>query len=888
MHSSAVFGQSTLKGILLDSLLDKHCAAAVVALLLPDSTLVQFTRSSKDGRFYFKNVTPGEYLLFVSHPSCSPLYKHTDIKAGDARDLGTLALLPRVEVLAAAFVVPRVLPPKMHGDTLEYNTAGIKTRVNATVEELLTHLPGVQVDRNGVITVNGQRIERLLVDGEDLFGADPTFVTRNFNADMIAKVQVLNKKSERAQFTGVDDGQRTATLNLTLKENSKHSYFSKTEAGGSLQRYYNGNGTLGSFNDAQQFVVRGIINNNGNSNSGSDDGGAGLAVDAATNDALGASAGLGIPQVTAGGVHYADHWNANDARAAGNYSYGQMTTHPVSKVINREILPDSVYTQEQESSSSNSKNQHNFDVTLDFNPDSASALRLLLQGNNVRTHGTFMSTGKSAINNILVNSNLRTIHSDAQGWGFQSTVMYNKRIGKTKKNSFSVVTGISKQDNVDKGYVYNQNRFFRPDSTSLSLDTTDQRKQVGANSISLTNDLFYTMPLRKDVVLAGGYGLSYSRNDSYQETYDRGDGKYEQYIDSLSSHYRSDVTIQKATMNLQIHNKSLLFTAIGEVQLYTYKQNDLKVDTALRYQYINFAPRIYGHYSINTSRGFIFDYNGTTQMPSVSQQMPVQNNNDPLHIVTGNPDLRPGFSHNGSITYYLLKSFAVNIGVRFGLTTKVISTKILTDSLGRQVSQAVNVNGNRNVSMRFSFTHTIKPIDLYTHMETQFSYSRNFNYVNQYLCKNENYKFEISSFLVKRVENKYIIRLDYKTAYFYAASSINTSAPLNYWIQNINAQVSIFFAQNSELSTGILYDWRQRLYDFDKNNTSLLWNAQVNRSFFKNKMNVRCQINDILARNTGVRRQINTNQTTESMSNVIGRYWMLVVAWRFTHRDKAH
>lgn len=885
IHVPAVCGQSSLKGVIWDSLLNKHCAAAVVMVLQPDSTIVQFTRSTNEGRFYFKDLASRNYLLFVSHPSCSPIYLQMELKAGEARDIGTLTILPRAEILAAAIVMPRVSPPHMRGDTLEYNTSGIKTRVNATVEELLNHLPGVQIDRNGVITVNGQRVERLLVDGEDFFSSDPTIVTRNLNADMIAKVQVLNRRSDQTRFTGVDDGQRIKTLNLTLKEDSKHSYFVKTGVSGSGQGYYNGNSIAGGFNGTQQFGVLAAINNTGSGNPGDDE--SGLTVDGPANDALGASAGTGIPRILAAGTHFSDHWNSNDAHANGNYKYGQLLTRPVSRVINRQVLPDSIYMQTQESSSSNYSNQHNFDAGFNFKPDSISALQILLHGSDLQNQGTFMSFGSSSMNDVLVNNNLRIIHSDAQNRNFQGTVMWNRRTGKKSNSNVSIVAGISKRNGITKGYVYSKNDFFGHDTTELFLDTTDQRKRIGTDEIILTNDISYSLPLRKDVVLASTYGLSYDGNNSYQETFDRGDGKYQTYVDSFSSHYRNDVTIQRMTVNLQIHNKTLLYCTIGgDVQHYNFKQRDLRKKDDLGYRYVSFSPRLKGSYAINSTRGINFDYNGRTNAPSITQLQPVQNNNDPLHLIIGNPDLRPGFTHNLNLLYYIQKSFAFNFGVNVGVTTKSISTKISTDNLGRQVSQAVNVAGNRNAGILFIFTNTLKPIGLYASIQTRLSYSRDFNYVNQYFCKTDNYQLEVAPSLAKRVEDKYVIRLNYRVAYLYSGSSINLSSSLHYWTQNLNAQISVYVLCKAEISTGILYDWRQKVYELDKKNASLLWNARISRDFFNNRLKVRWQISDILGKNTGISRQTTANQITESMSNVIGRYWMLGIGWRFTHSLK--
>src|SRR5262249_7975990 len=136
-------------------------------------------------------------------------------------------------------------------------------KVNATVEELLKRLPGVTVNTDGSISINGVRVEHLLVDGEDFFGGDPKIATQNLNADMIAKIQFLDKKSSQAEFTGVDDGKRKKTVNLVLKEDAKKGYFIKGEVGEGPQGFFDVNGILGAFRGPRQLAVLAMTANNG-------------------------------------------------------------------------------------------------------------------------------------------------------------------------------------------------------------------------------------------------------------------------------------------------------------------------------------------------------------------------------------------------------------------------------------------------------------------------------------------------------------------------------------------------------------------------------------------------------------------------------------------------
>ena len=879
-------GQS-IKGRVCDTSLKKDCLLAVVALMLPDSTLVQYTRSHKDGGFSFLHVSPGPYRIFITHPSYSEFTIPVVVLKDGVTDLGILSLPPKVDVLSTVIVTPRSLSPQMRGDTLEYNTSHVKTRLNATVEELLNRLPGVQVDQNGGITVNGKKIERLLVDGEVFFGGDPTTVTKNFNADMIAKVQVLDKKSGQSEFSGVDDGQRTKTLNLALKEDSKRGYFVKAEAEGDMKDYYNINGLLGAFNGRKQFAALGMMSNTGITGFSGNIGelGSGLNIGGGINDALDASAGKGVPQVISGGMHYANKWNGNENHAVGNYNYGLLRTNPFSSFITRQTLPDSIYTQQQQSNSINTQNQHNLNIDYDYIPDTISAFRFSLGGNSTDGNNELISTGSSTFNNTLVNNSLREIHSNIENQQFRGGLMWRRRGRKKANRNFSIITGILRQSNTTRGFLYSSNNFFQPHNRILGTDTIDQRKGFSNAGLVINSSLNYTELLWKNILLGASYGISINSSRATQATYSRAHGIYDHYIDSLSNDFKSNIFTQRVTINMQIHDKTFRCNLGADLLHYTYKQADEIKNYVLRHSYINFSPRINAFYNINNFKGFDFNYSGLVHQPSITQLQPALNNNDPLHIRIGNPNLHPSFSHNFSLNFHDLKPLILNLGLNFGFATHDISDRTYTDTMGRQISQTVNVSGSKSAGIYCSISSMIKPIDLNFGLSTNLSYGRSVNYVNQYLSQNDNYNMGGGISLNKFVAEKYSFQFNCNFNYFYSRSSINLAARTYYWTQSHNAQFAVFLL-GFEISTSAYYNWRQKLDDFDKNNSTILWNAFINKEFFSNRLAIRWQINDILGQNIGISRNITANQTTESRFNIIGRYWILSATWRFIRHQK--
>ena len=223
--AATAFSQNnTVTGTVSDITEKKPVKNAVVVLLtVKDSILYRFTRSAADGSFTLKNVKPGNYILMTTHPYFGDLLDNIEVKETGLQ-LGTVALTSKSKLLQEV-IVKSGSPIKIRGDTTVYTADSFKVSANANVEELLKKLPGIQVDKNGEIKAMGEKVEKVLVDGEEFFGDDPGMAVKNLRADAVKEVQVFDKKSEQAEFTGIDDGKTQKTINLKLKEDKKKGYF---------------------------------------------------------------------------------------------------------------------------------------------------------------------------------------------------------------------------------------------------------------------------------------------------------------------------------------------------------------------------------------------------------------------------------------------------------------------------------------------------------------------------------------------------------------------------------------------------------------------------------------------------------------------------------------
>jgi len=234
---------------------DAPLIGATVVLLSPtDSVMTGFAITNGKGVFTIDDVKQGDQVLQITYIGYGTFENNVTVRGeGKSVDLGTIKLAGNTNLLDAVEIKGRFIPIVIKKDTVEYNADAYRVRPNATVEELLKKMPGIEVDKDGAITAQGEEVTKVTVDGKKFFGNDPKAATKNLPADAIKKVQVIDEKSKSAQFSGVDDGEDTKTINLELKEDKKKGYFGNVKAGYGTSDRVDSKLTLNSFNKKLQF-----------------------------------------------------------------------------------------------------------------------------------------------------------------------------------------------------------------------------------------------------------------------------------------------------------------------------------------------------------------------------------------------------------------------------------------------------------------------------------------------------------------------------------------------------------------------------------------------------------------------------------------------------------
>ncbi|RXK81409.1 TonB-dependent receptor [Filimonas effusa] len=895
------FGQSaTMKGQLLDSFNQQRMPNAAVALLhAKDSVMYAFERTDAGGNFNFKQVNPGKYVLLITAPNYAD-YADTFMLAENANlDLKTIPLLLKARLLEDVVVRQTVAAIKIKGDTTEFKADSFQVRANASVEELLKKLPGIKVDKDGKISVFGETVERVLVDGEEFFGNDPTLVTQNLRADMVDKVQVYDKKSDQATFTGIEDGERSKTINLKLKEDKKRGYFGKLNIGRGTDGFYDMQAMFNLFRNKERLSVFGISSTTGTMGlNWQDEGKFGQAEELNYNEEEGYFTGSdnwdglwagyydnrGLPDTKTAGVHYDTKWDGDKQKLNGNYKMQDLTIVGQSTQNTQYLLPDSSYYNNSVQSFSNQALRHNVNGAYDWQVDSSSSFKVTALGTWEHKETTEDNSSNSlAMDKSLVNQNNRRTTNEGDARVFNSDMIWRKKYRKTGR-SLSAAFSQKYRSNEGEGYLRSNTSFYNISGTLDSTQFIDQLKVNRSERLTLDGNVTYSEPLSATSFLIANYGVVVDNNDALRSSYNKINDKYELLDSTYSSNYRFNIFTHKGGLSYKYVKNKIRVSIGGNIGVTSFRQNDLYRNNIRTRDFINWFPKASLNYTIGKTGAFVARYEGRTQQPNINDIQPLQANDNPLFITMGNPDLKPSFNNRIELnyrSYQALKQRFLYTGMYLSSTNNAISWKNTIDEAGKTFRQAVNLNGNWNTSFRAMYGFKLKKLNLDLRPGFNVSYGRTVNYVNGLLGKNNNTAGNID-LSIGRSSEKVEFYVYGSLSYTHSKSSLQLQQRTNYWTSYIEPGISWKLPWRLVLATDMNISLRQKLTPDEPDNNVVLWKASIEKKFMKSEaLSLKVSVNDILNQNNGFNRSANNNMISQSTYTTIRRYGQLSVIWNF-------
>ncbi len=884
----------SIKGQVVDTVSSPMPMATVMLMNPKDSSLVNFGVTNSTGNFELKNVSKGDYQLKITFIGLAPYAKNLSPSnfTTPVMEMGQLKLKSKTNQLDEMVIHGDKAPITFKRDTIEYNASSFKTKTNANVEDLLKRMPGIDVQSDGSIKAQGETVQRVTVDGREFFGRDPKLATRNLPADAVEKVQVFDKKSDQAAFTGIDDGQREKTINLELKESKRNGAFGNITAGVGNKDRWTGKASLNKFGKGQQLSFLGMGNNINEQGFSLDDymnfsggsqqmmgggGGGGVRIQ------LGGDNSSGVPMNFGGrqngiNTNYAGGLNFNkdlskDTKLTSSYFFNRLNQRVMQDVNRINYLPnDSSYNFTQNSNQYSTSDNHRVNLALDHQIDSANSIRFTTAVTYTTQDIDQSSSSKTMLTDgRLANESNTQSTSSSENMNLNSNLLYRHRFAKKGRTvSTNLSLGITSSD--AEGTLGSLNKYYTEGKEKLidQLNTTDNQSQTYGATIA------YTEPLGNRKYLELNYAFRTNRSQVDKEVTNIRNGQ-RVFNDTLSNKYNSAYLYNRPGANFKLNRTKFSLTVGTSYQMTRLKGNLILKDTTINRSFSNLLPVAHFNYDFSSVKHFRFDYETSMSEPSITQLQPVVDNSDPLNLSVGNPELKPGYAHRFSTNYTqfdpgrFIGFFAF---VNATYTTNAISNSQSVDpKTFIRTTRPVNVDNNFNANGNFNLGFPIKKLNGRFSIGPSSSFAKTINMVNEAdnisksltLGGNVRYDYTLKEILTVGVSANLSQQ---KTTY-----SLNTQDQ-RYLNETYSSEANVNFLKNYSYNVSFdFYRYNSQTTDFSQ--TIPMLNMSLSRFVFKAKSGeIKLGVVNLLDKSLSVSQTANSNYLQQTTTNNLGRYVM--------------
>jgi hypothetical protein len=904
--SSTVFAQNpnSIKGIVADTANFSRLQNATISVLnAKDSTLYKFTRAAENGTFSIPSMKKGNFILLLTYPNYADFVTTFDLtEEKNSLDFKLINMNSKAKLLNEVLIKGRATAIRVKGDTTEFNAGSYTIQPNDKVEDLLKKLPGIQIDAQGKITAQGKAVEKVLVDGEEFFGDDPTLVTKNLRADMVDKVQLFEKSSDQAAFTGVDDGQKAQTLNIKLKEDKKQGYFGKVDAGYGTDDFYQIQAMINKFKNKEKIAAYFTSSNTGKTGLGWNDAGRfgaggnmeitddGMMMITSSDDLDGGGSywGEGIPKANSGGLHYENKWNGDKESINTNYKAGGLNVKTNKNTLNQNNLPTGIINTNSDNITESDMFRQKIDATYNIKLDTSSNLKVIIDGTlkNTENDSDFSSTALRGDNSLL-NTSERSTSNNGKQQLFNLNALYTRKLKKPGRNYSLNLTNAYSNSNSD-GLLQSNNNFYDENGVSTRNEVIDQLKENDITTNRLATNFTFTEPMSKFFSLVANYGLSLTSNNSHRRAFDAtAPNVYNQLNPEFSNHFEADQLINQVGAIFSYKKGKTVINFGTKTSFVNFDQTELYSNQNFNRNFTNWLPQASYQYKFSAQKSLRINYNGSTTQPTVSQLQPVRINDDPLNIPEGNPLLKPAYNNRFNINYNTYKvlsdqNFYVSASASF--TQDQIVSSNTTDSEGRTIFKSVNLESNVPFSANsyLGFSRKVSFLwDLSVGLDLNMSGSKFFNYVNNQLNATTNVNAGPSINLNKYGE-KGQFYFSFGPQYTSQEASLQKQINNTGWGYRGYLDLQRKLPKKITISANSQYSYQPSSAAFSSSFEQLIINATVTKGFLKDeKLKMVLSANDILNQNRGFRRTASGNAIVQTSYNNISRYFMFSLIWDF-------
>ncbi len=894
LFSPMAFAQQSgvnVTGSVVEQGSDTPIEQATVRLLnVKDSAMVRGVVSARNGSFTLKNVKKGSYLLHITFIGYDPLYQPLQITGKkNPVNVGKLELSDGAIELGEAVVIGKAPEVTVRNDTVEYNADSYKVTEGSVLEDLLKKMPGVEVDSEGKITVNGKEVKKVMVDGKEFFSDDPKVASKNLPAKMIDKLQVLDKKSDMPQMTGFDDGEEETVINLTVKPGMKQGWFGNAYGGYGSKDRYEGNAMVNRFVNNDQITFMGGANNTNNmgfsdlaSTMFSGMGGGG-------GRRGGFGAGSGITSSGNAGLNFSKEFKPDKLTLGGNTRYSHSDNDARSKSDRQNILPgDSSSYDNSEAMSRTKSDNFGVDFRLEWKPDTMTQLIFRPSFSFSHSMNDNFSDATTLDNERdTVNTNKSSNYSESNGYNLNASIDFSRKLN-NKGRVFSATLSGGNSDSYSDGMNRSDIVYFNQ-TDALKNSIIDQRSRYDNKGFNYRAYVSWVEPIGHNNFIQATYSISQRKQEALKNVYNQdADGIYNVLDSAYSQSYRNNFISQRASLSFKSQRAKFNYT-IGLNLDPSYSSSENFVgDTTLSKitrKVVNLSPMAQFNYMFDKRTNLRIMYNGRTSQPSMTQLQPVADISDPTNITIGNPDLNPRYTNNVFIRFQQFtpekqRAFMIMANGSY-IINDIVSYTSYNQETGVKTTTYKNVNGNYSGNVRMMLNTPLKNKKFSINSMTMASFANSNGYINEE--KNTNRNLILSERGGIDFRSSYLdLGVNGNIRYNATSNSLQKENNQNTFNYGAGGYTTIYLPLNFKIESDVNWSTNSGYGDGFKQN-EVLWNASASKSFLKNNQGtLRFKIYDILQQRSNISRSITASYIQDSEYNTLGSYFMVHFIYRFS------
>ncbi len=884
--------------------------ANIILLSAVDSSIVRGTQSDVEGNFQIQRVVPDEYILQIRFVGYKVHEQKIDVTVESVTDL--LVKLEedplQLDELRVAALAPRM---EVRGDTTAFSADAYRLNRDASAEELVRRMPGFTIE-GGRVQAQGEDVRRVTVDGSEFFGDDAVAALRNLPAEIISQVEVFDRQSDQAQFTGFFDGNTDRTINIRTRPGMNNGRFGRVGISGGTESTYMAGGNANLFNGPQRISVLGMSNNINQQNFATED----LAGVAAGPARGGGRGGMmrgrgswggggaardflvgqqnGVSSVNSFGLNYIDRWN-DSWNMTGSYFFN-LTDNTNDQVLERRFLSGietgQIYDENLFAESDNYNHRVNgrIEYTIDERNSLIITPRASFQINNA---GSALQALTMDPVGQMLNQTTNQFSSEDTAYNIANTILFRHSFEQPRRTlSVNLRTDV----NESNGEQFQIGETFFGQNDPLIQNQLNDLFNSGYN---LSANIQYTEPLGERSGLNIGYnpGLNntYSRRNAFETD---AEGTIIGELDpTLSNRFDNNVYTHRVSAGFRSGDMQFNYN-IGFAYQYTLLrgEQEFPIATDTRQTYNNLLPNATVFYRLSQTSNFRINYRTNTRTPSANQLQDVIDNTNPLQLSSGNPDLNQSYSHNFSVNYRTTnpeagRSFMVWMSGSFTENTIGTSTftaiqdTVLANGVvlgrGARFSQPENTGNSWALRTFMNYGLPIAAIASNLNWFSGITYSETPTIVNNITGDSKNLGLNSGLTLNSNISERVEFTLSYRASYNIVENSLRPEADNNYYAGRFGSRVNLLPWGRLVLQSELNVNHFEGLSS-DFNRSTVSWNAAIGYKFLKNEAaEIKFSVVDILNQNNNINRSVTDEYVQDLQSNVLSRYFLMSFTYNF-------